>query len=102
MVVLARRWERRAPAPGATAGCAAGDGENAPVLAIADERGLTPREKEVLLLLLKGRSAPYIRNELCISESTVRTHIKHIHAKFGVERRQDLLSLIEERRHNAR
>lgn len=101
-VVLGRRWERRAPASGAAAARPAGADEDAPVLAIADERGLTPREKEVLLLLLKGRSAPYIRNELCISESTVRTHIKHIHAKFGVERRQDLLSLVEERRHNAR
>lgn len=69
---------------------------NDQLILVARRYGLTSRESEVFLLLAGGRSAPFIRDELFISESTVRSHIKHIHAKMGVATKQDLLSLIEE------
>ena len=55
--------------------------------------GLTPREAEVLGYLLEGRSYPYIRDRLYISQSTVNTHVRHIYSKAGVNSKQDLIDL---------
>ncbi len=56
---------------------------------------LSPREREILQLLLKGRDARYIMNEFYISQSTAKTHIYNIYRKFEVHSRQDLLDFIE-------
>ena len=45
---------------------------------------LTPREKEVLNLLIKGYSAKMIANDLIISFDTARTHLKNIYLKLQV------------------
>lgn len=63
---------------------------------MAKEYGLTKRESEVFVLLVNGRSAPFIRDQLYISESTVRSHIKHIHTKLGVTTKQETISLAED------
>lgn len=60
---------------------------------LARELNLTPRETEVFALLMKGRSVPYIRDELVVSRETVATHVKHIYAKANVHSRQELLDL---------
>lgn len=61
---------------------------------VADSGGLSPREAEVFALLVKGRSAPFIRDELSISLNTVNSHIKHIYTKLGVHSRQELIDLV--------
>lgn len=66
------------------------------VAQIARSIGLTPRETEVFVLLMHGRSVPYIRDELVISRDTVATHVKHIYAKAGVHSRQELLDLAQD------
>ena len=48
---------------------------------------LTPRELEVLRLASRGLPARKIAEELSISSGTVRTHLEHIYAKFGVSDR---------------
>jgi DNA-binding NarL/FixJ family response regulator len=48
----------------------------------ADE--LTRREREVLELIVGGRSNKRIALELGISEKTVKTHVGHVLAKLGV------------------
>lgn len=63
---------------------------------LAAKRGLSPRETEVFELLVKGRSAPFIRDELCISLNTVTSHIKHIYTKLGVHTRQELIDLVDQ------
>ena len=65
------------------------------VAMLAAEHGLTPREAEVFALLARGRSIPYIRDELIISRETAATHAKHIYAKLGVHSRQELINLAE-------
>ncbi|MEY8561960.1 helix-turn-helix transcriptional regulator [Eggerthellaceae bacterium 3-80] len=65
------------------------------VLQLSREHGLTPRETEIFALLSRGRSIPYIRDELIISRETAATHAKHIYAKLGVHSRQELINLVE-------
>ena len=48
---------------------------------------LTPREREVLQLLVEGRSNREIAEALFISHRTATTHVTNILAKFGVETR---------------
>ena len=57
---------------------------------------LTPREQEVLGLLVRGRTASYIAEALFISGTTAKTHIKHIYQKTGVQSKQELLDIVEE------
>lgn len=61
--------------------------------AMAQSCGLSAREREILALLLEGRSGPFIRENLGLSKSTVDTHIRHIYQKAGAESRQELIDL---------
>ena len=60
---------------------------------IADRFGLSPRETDVLPLLLEGRTISRIQETLFISAGTVSTHIRHIYQKTGVNNRQELIDL---------
>ena len=62
---------------------------------ISKQAGLSPREAEVLPLALKGRTGERIASELCISKSTVDTHLRRIYAKCGVHNRQELIDFAE-------
>lgn len=64
--------------------------------ALSSECGLSGRETEILGYLAKGRSQPYIREELFLSKNTVATHVKHIYQKLNVHSRQELLDLFED------
>lgn len=79
--------------------CAAGAGaqgeDSAAVFARAV--GLTARETEILSLLVRGRTLPYIANELFVTTGTVKTHVRHIYEKALVNNRQELLDKVEAR-----
>lgn len=55
---------------------------------------LSEREAEVLALLLKGRSRPFISQELYLSLGTVNTHVNGIYRKAGVHSVQELITLV--------
>ena len=59
--------------------------------------GLTSRETEILALLVRGRTLPYIANELFVTTGTVKTHVRHIYEKALVNNRQELLDKVEAR-----
>ncbi|MDR2380868.1 MAG: helix-turn-helix transcriptional regulator [Bifidobacteriaceae bacterium] len=63
--------------------------------AVAEEYGLTNREREVLGFLAKGRSLPSIRSELFISKSTTSSHVSHIYAKLGAHSKEDVIAIVE-------
>ena len=48
---------------------------------------LTPRESEILQLIVAGLSNKQIEDTLFISKNTVRTHIKNLYSKLGVASR---------------
>lgn len=56
------------------------------------ERGFTPREEEVYLMLLKGYTLQDIANTLFLTRATVDTHTKNIMRKKMVNSRLELLS----------
>lgn len=64
---------------------------------ISDACSLSGREREVLQLLARGHNAAFIMDELCISKSTVKTHINHIYKKLDIHTQQELLSMMEDR-----
>jgi NarL family two-component system response regulator LiaR len=45
---------------------------------------LTPRERDVLVLIGRGFPNKQIARELDIAEKTVKTHVGHVLAKLGV------------------
>ena len=66
-------------------------------VALATEQyQLTPRESEVYSLMVRGRNAGYINEELGISINTVKTHVSNIYKKLEVHSQQKLIDHFEE------
>lgn len=63
--------------------------------AVADRYDLSNRQREVLVLLAKGRNADYITEKLVVSPHTSKAHIYNIYQKTGVHSRQELMNLVE-------
>ena len=55
--------------------------------------GLTTSEQRVLLAMAPGRCVKQAAETLGISESTAKTHLKHIHSKTGTSKQTELLRL---------
>lgn len=56
--------------------------------------GISPRETEVMDLLMKGSSYQQIADQLFISLPTVKTHVSNIYRKAGVSNKVGLINLI--------
>ena len=63
---------------------------------IAEQYGLTKREREVMEMLARGRNRAYIEEKLVISRNTVNAHVKHVYAKLGIHSHQDLLDMVDQ------
>ena len=55
---------------------------------------LTPREGDVFYLLAQGRNRTIIKEQLSISESTVKTHVTHIYEKMTISSHQELVDIV--------
>ena len=63
-----------------------------------DDEALTPRENEVLQLVVDGKTNRQIADELFISENTVAFHIKQIYEKLHVHTRAQVVARAMKRR----
>lgn len=56
--------------------------------------GLTPSEARIIQGLVDGRRADQLAQDLAISLETVRTHIRRIYSKTGVNSREQLIAKV--------
>lgn len=62
---------------------------------IARIQGLTRREEEILVMLLEDKTISAIEDALFISNSTAKTHLRHIYKKLNVHSKQELIEQSE-------
>jgi NarL family two-component system response regulator LiaR len=65
---------------------------------LTPRQDLTPREREVLRLMIKGFNNTAIAERLVVSPATIKTHVSSILAKLGVASRTEAVALAVERR----
>jgi len=61
---------------------------------VSNTKTLSPAEREVFNLYVKGHTAKEIAQILCLSINTIKTHNKRIYMKLNVSSRQDLLKYV--------
>lgn len=61
---------------------------------MAEDYGLSAREGEVLVLLVKGDTRQNMCKTLQLSEGTVKTHLTHIYDKLNIHSRTELLEIV--------
>ncbi|MEP6953692.1 MAG: LuxR C-terminal-related transcriptional regulator [Solirubrobacteraceae bacterium] len=66
------------------------------------EQQLSDREREVVELAIAGRSNAAIAARLCLSGSTVKTHLASVFSKLGVHSRDEAAAVLSEQRHGQR
>jgi two-component system, NarL family, response regulator LiaR len=54
---------------------------------------LTPREREVLALMVQGLTNPEIAGRLVVSRSTAKAHVSNVLSKLGVSNRAEAVAL---------
>ena len=55
---------------------------------------ITGREREIIQMVIQGKSNADIAGELFISLATVKTHLHNIYQKVGADSRYDLLARV--------
>jgi len=63
----------------------------------AEAFGLTPREREVLALMVEGLNNPEIAERLVVSRSTAKAHVSSILSKMGVSGRAEAIAVALQR-----
>lgn len=67
-------------------------------MAIAEEFGLSNRERDVLVLLSRGYSRKRAADELFVEASTISSHVNRLYRKLNVHSSQELIDFVESRR----
>jgi DNA-binding CsgD family transcriptional regulator len=65
-----------------------------PLETVAQRHRLTPSELRVLLAIVEVGGAPEVAQALGVSETTVKTHLRHIFEKTGTSRQAELVKLV--------
>ena len=55
---------------------------------------LSPREREILEMVLENKKRKEIADELCLSENTIKTYTRTLYGKLGVSSREELYALL--------
>lgn len=65
---------------------------------IAQERGLSARQSELLGYFALGRDVSYVAQALYLSPNTIRSYRKDLYAALGIHSKQELIDLVEAER----
>jgi len=65
-----------------------------PYLASRHEDSPSPRQREILELLAKGRSDKEIASALALSPATVRSHLQRLYRRFGLRGRAHAIATL--------
>ena len=87
-----RRTSGLAPYPREVEALENNSGFNVALERVIARHDLSRREAQVTLLCAEGLTNAEIGEKLCVSEQTVKFHLRHIFVKFGVRRRAELVS----------
>ncbi len=63
---------------------------------IGTSHGLTAREAQVMTLVCAGKSKLLIAEELSLSETTIKSHVRNIYTKMGVHSKNELQRLVNQ------
>lgn len=61
---------------------------------LKDQYHLSPREQEIISLVLNGNSNRDIANQVYISLETVKKHLYNVYKKIGVKNRLQLMNIL--------
>ena len=61
------------------------------MIRLVNKNFLSPKENEVLLLIIAGLTNSQIAKKMCVSVSTVKTYVEKIYIKLQVHNRIELL-----------
>jgi ATP/maltotriose-dependent transcriptional regulator MalT len=67
---------------------------------IVGYQNLSRREAQIALCCVEGMTNSQIGGKLCVSEQTVKTHMRNIFSKMGVRRRTELVARLLQKRRN--
>lgn len=73
-----------------------GSSEEKRLRAFEVQYDISPRESEVLSFLIQGQTSRSIAERMCVSITTVKSHIYRIYKKTGVHSQEELLIAVEE------
>lgn len=71
------------------------DGSARALDAFAEEYGLNDTQRNIVSLMMRGRSRRHIADELHYSDNTIRNYVRAVYRKAGVHTKQELLDEIE-------
>jgi DNA-binding NarL/FixJ family response regulator len=57
---------------------------------------LSPREREIMVLAVRGFANKTIAQQLSVTEGTVKLHLHHIYQKLGINSRYALAALAKD------
>ena len=66
------------------------------IVTLKSSGAITAKEIEVIIELMGEDSRKDIATRLCVSENTVKTHIKHIYEKLGISGRKELKNMFRD------
>jgi DNA-binding CsgD family transcriptional regulator len=80
------------------AGLSTGD-EDAVIENLVREYSISKREREIMELIVAGKSNKEIEEQLFISVNTVKNHVYHLYQKLGIKSRSQLMHLVLKNNH---
>ena len=55
------------------------------------ERGLSKRESEVVILVVQGLTNRQVADQLCVAEKTVKFHLTNVYKRLKISRRSQII-----------